>query len=844
MIFSKHNLSSWIFFPRGRASRRFRLVVCALALVAAAVGLTRLHLRSAQAQQTSAPETGALHSAAALDRLKQDGQYESLQAALRQVRLTVSRAEATPLGRAAWHAPNPEAGYDAYVTEAGVSIAVNDESYVSLSLHSLGYGHAMQGVAPGKVSGDKQTINITRNNGVQEWYVNGPDGLEQGFTLAEPPGARHQGVPLRLALQVSEGWRAVASKDGQRVILRGAGDQAVEYSKLVVSDSVGRNVPARLTVADEKVVIEVEDSEATYPLTIDPIFTFQQKLVGADTQKQDYYGDQVALSGNTVVVSATGDLNAVQGSVYVFTRSGATWTFQQKITAFDGGASDLFGSAVALYGNTLAVGASNSGNPQTGSTYVYTRSGATWTFQQKLMAYDAMRNDQFGYALAMTDSTLAVGAYGADINGIDGQGAVYVFTRSGAAWTFQQKITAADGATFDYFGTDVALDGDTVAIGAKYAKIGTNKDQGAAYVFRRYGATWLFEKKLTAFDGAADDYFGGGIALSGNTVAVGAKRKQIGTNGNQGAAYVYTRSGTVWTFQQRLTANDGTSNDYFGGAVALLGDTAVVSAHFANLGAGYDQGAVYAFTRNVTVWTQIKKLYASDGQPYDRFGSTVALSSDTLAVGARNDQYGPTTSKGAAYVFAIAYCSSLSLLPESLPNGAIGNGYQHYLLVSGGAGPFQFTLVGGALPPGLSLTSGGKLAGTFTALGTYQFTIRATSLSTLCSTERKYTITVTEPCPAITIEPATLPDGLIDKPYFETLTATGGKEPYTFTAGGMMPPGLELSPEGILKGIPTELGSFGIRVTARDNVGCYATRSYTITITKEGAKIRPKRDSR
>jgi hypothetical protein len=222
------------------------------------------------------------------------------------------------------------------------------------------------------------------------------------------------------------------------------------------------------------------------------------------------------------------------------------------------------------------------------------------------MAYDAMGGDQFGCALAMTDSTLAVGAYSADINGIDGQGAVYVFTRSGAAWTFQQKITAADGATFDYFGTDVALDGDTVAIGAKYAKIGTNEDQGAAYVFRRYSVTWQFEKKLTAFDGAADDYFGGGIALSGNTVVVGAKRKQIGTNGHQGAAYVYTRSGSVWTFQQRLTANDGASNDYFGHAVALLGDMAVVSAHFANLGAGYDQGAIYVFTRSGTLRRRLR----------------------------------------------------------------------------------------------------------------------------------------------------------------------------------------------------------------------------------------------
>jgi hypothetical protein len=318
-------------------------------------------------------------------------------------------------------------------------------------------------------------------------------------------------------------------------------------------------------------------------------------------------------------------------------------------------------------------------------------------------------------------------------------------------------------------------------------------------------------------------------------LVVGAKGDEVGANHDQGSAYVFTRSGTVWTLQQHLKANDGTGNDYFGHAVALRGDMAVVSAHFANLGAGYDQGAVYVFTRSGTTWAQIKKLAASDGAKYDRFGSTVALSSDTLAVGMRNDQYGPTTSKGAAYVFGISSCA-LILLPDSLPNGAIGNGYQQFLLVSGGAGPFQFALIGGALPPSLLLSANGKLAGTLTALGTYTFTIRATDLSSGCFVSRTYTITVTEPCSAITIEPATLPDGVLGREYYETLTATGGKEPYTFTAAGMMPPGLELSPEGILKGIPTELGSFGIRVTVRDYLGCYATRSYTITITKEGAR--------
>ncbi|MGH9847650.1 MAG: hypothetical protein ACREEM_53855, partial [Blastocatellia bacterium] len=220
-----------------------RAVVCTafVALCLASVGLFPTQPVAGQEanQQT-------LHGAAALDRLKQDGQYDSLQAAMQQARFSVSREGNTPLGRWAWHAPNPAAGYDAYVTEAGVSLsvrgAVNDETFVSLHPHSLGYGAALHGVAPGEVSGDKQSITIKRDK-VNEWFVNTADGLEHGFTLAEPPGARFKELPLRLALQVSEGWRAVAGEDGQFVTLRGAGDAAVEYGKLSVHDKLGRYIP-------------------------------------------------------------------------------------------------------------------------------------------------------------------------------------------------------------------------------------------------------------------------------------------------------------------------------------------------------------------------------------------------------------------------------------------------------------------------------------------------------------------------------------------------------------------------------------------------------------------------
>ena len=147
-----------------------------------------------------ATEPVTLRGAAAVDQLKQDGQYEALKTASNRARFSVSLAENTPLGRRAWRAPNPTAGYDAYITEAGVGIAVDDESYISLNLHSIGYGSALRAVEAGEVSGDMETIKVARD-GVLEWYVNGPDGLEQGFTLAEPAGVQQAGAPLRLALR-------------------------------------------------------------------------------------------------------------------------------------------------------------------------------------------------------------------------------------------------------------------------------------------------------------------------------------------------------------------------------------------------------------------------------------------------------------------------------------------------------------------------------------------------------------------------------------------------------------------------------------------------------------------
>ncbi len=638
-------------------STRFVLIVLLTVCCLASAWFCRWPSAAGQTVQPSSKQgQQGLQGEAALTQLKQTGQYDSLQAAMRQARFTVSHEISTPLRRAAWHAPNPANGYDAYVTEEGVSISLNkgalhDKTYVSLTLRGIGYGEALHYVGGGTVSGDRQTIRIVRDGEwktLEEWYVNSEDGLEHGFTLREPPrGRKRRGLKLRLALAVSDDWRALASDDGQQVSLLGPAESfaapiaAIDYSKLVVWDAHGQQLKAALRVEDERVVIEVDDAEATYPLRIDPIFKQQQKLTAPDAAADDGFGSAVALSGNTALISAPFDDVTFpnQGSAYVFARSGSGWTFQAKLTATDAANSDRLGSAVALSGDTAVLGA-----PDKNAAYVYTRSGTSWSQQQKLTANIF---GGFGRAVALSGESVIIGANFESIGGAQ-TGAAYVFTRSGTLWTQQQKLTASDGAQGDNFGGAVALDSDTALVGAAGDDLGTVNNRGSVYVFARSGTSWTQQLKLTASDGAADDNFGNAVALSGDTAAVGAALRDSGANANQGAAYVFTRVGTIWTQQQRLTASEGSVNDFFGYNVALSGDVLVAGA----LGNAFGQGAAYVFARSGALWTQQNKLVAADGASNDGLGRAVALGGDTVLVGAAEDD-GAFNNQGAAYVLVL-----------------------------------------------------------------------------------------------------------------------------------------------------------------------------------------------
>ncbi len=354
------------------------------------------------------------------------------------------------------------------------------------------------------------------------------------------------------------------------------------------------------------------------------------EVLGAPTEEAKltaagsfYFGSSVAVEGDTAVMGSY-----AQGAAWVFTRTGTTWTLQANLTASEGVAGDQFGGSVAVEGDTAVVGAY-----QDETAYVFTRTGTTWTQQARLTASDAGGTNRFGVSVAIAGSTVVVGAYG----NTSGRGAAYVFTRTGPTWTQQAKLTAADAADFDNLGYSVALAGDTAVAGA----IGKDISQGAAYVFTRAGTTWTQQARITAADAAGSDDFGVSVAIEGDTAVVGADTK----NSYRGAAYVFTRSGTTWTEQAKLTPADAANGDWFGVSVGLAGDTVVAGAYAKNSA----QGAAYVFTRTGTAWAQDAKLTASDAANSNYFGQSVALAGGTAVVGA----YANNASQGAVYVFGV-----------------------------------------------------------------------------------------------------------------------------------------------------------------------------------------------
>ena len=324
-------------------------------------------------------------------------------------------------------------------------------------------------------------------------------------------------------------------------------------------------------------------------------WSHQATLTASDGTARDYFGWDVAVSGDTIVIGARRDdaRGTDYGSAYVFARTGTTWTEQQKLYPSDGAATDRFGWSVDVEGTTLLVGAVTHDGPamDSGAAYVFVRSGTTWTEQAKLTASDGTGGDFLGQSLALDGDTALVGADEDNVGGPD-SGSAYVFVRSGTTWTEQAKLAASDSAAEDFFANGVALDGDTALLGA-WGRDDGAVDAGGAYVFVRSGTTWTQQAKLLAPDPIAEDNLGREVALAGDAAIVGSFLDDT-SGADRGEVYVWQRSGTTWSLRSRTQASAGAAGDQYGWALATDGVRVAVGAPFADPGADA-AGAVWTY---------------------------------------------------------------------------------------------------------------------------------------------------------------------------------------------------------------------------------------------------------
>lgn len=487
------------------------------------------------------------------------------------------------------------------------------------------------------------------SDSLEEWYVNQACGLEHGFTVHRRPDrpAGQEDAPLLLTLGVRGNLRPEVDGDGRGVRFLGeAGDAMLTYSNLLVFDADGREFDARFERVGDRLQLSVDARDVRYPLTIDPV-VMQAYVKPSVNEDQILFGESIAVSGTTAVIGAPYEDGFLVGDgfAFVFVENGVTWTQQAQLTAGNADAGDHFGKSVALSGDTIVVGAS------------YESSNAS-----------GVNGDESDNSLSRA-------------------GAAYVFVRQGTTWNRDAYLKASVPGAHDFFGHSVALADDTVLVGACFedsSATGVNGNDaddsaakaGAVYVFVRTGTGWAQEAYLKASNTEADDRFGFAVALAGDRAVIGAPYEDSiarGVNGDEasnqavqsGAVYAFSRTGTTWVQDAYLKASNSgggsvgdPNGDFFGYAVALSGDTAVIGAHGESSDAegvngnqlnnsAPDAGAAYVFVHGGTSWSQEAYLKASNPDIGDWFGQHVAIDGDLIVAGAPSEDSGSSGLNGS-----------------------------------------------------------------------------------------------------------------------------------------------------------------------------------------------------
>jgi hypothetical protein len=600
-------------------------------------------------------------------------------------------------------ARNPAQRFSARFGRSGVTITAGSARF-AISLQAFGRIGAMQQLGAVVPSARTNRVEYARG-GLQEWYANGPLGLEQGFDIARRPAGSGA---LTLSLTAPAGARL----DHGSVLLPGG----LRYTGLHATDAQGHALPAWLQLSSGRLQLRVDDRRAIYPVRIDP-FVQAAALTSSDGAAGDLGGRAVAISGNTIVVGAethTVGPNQGAGAVYVFTEPSGGWanatqTAELTATEATSGHEHHLGNSVGISGNTIVAGAPGAGpHPSQGAAYVFAKPAGEWkdaTQTAELIGSDGAEGDATGYeAVAISGSTVVMGA-----RSHTAHGALYVFTEPGGGWAACPLVGGVNTCGQTAKLTVSASTELGIAVSISENTIAALGQGDPAYVFVKPGSGWADATKataeLTASSGAILTDGTAQIAISGNTLVEGSWQGD--------ALYVFEKPAGEWanatTETAELTASDGTPGNDLGFSVATEGETIVAGAPQQEEGTNGVQGAVYTYAKPSTGWanaTQTQELTTSGGVKGELLGWDVALGGETILGGAPESKIGANSRQGTAYVFAT---------PESLEkfrgSGGTGN--------TGGTGTGNTTGTGaGTSGSGTSSSTGtGTSGGTGTGAG-------------------------------------------------------------------------------------------------------------------------------
>jgi hypothetical protein len=389
---------------------------------------------------------------------------------------------------------------------------------------------------------------------------------------------------------------------------------------------------------------------------VPPFAVHVSSLYAASPQAEAHFGTSVDVSGDTIVVGEPDRVSPVpgavgmdRGAVYVYVRGASGWVLQQELLTPFPQVDTQYGASVAIDGNVLVVGSPGytTTGGKTGAAFVYRRTGTTWTLEKYLPGVTV--GGLYGTAVAIDADTVAVGA------SMDDGGMVQVWHWSGVTWASEQILTMPGGVPGDQFGGSVALEGDTLIAGAPgdhYGMTGDVADAGSAHWFSRSAGVWSWRHMIVPPAFTAGGSFGGPIAISGSRALIGSWQTTVGTVPGAGTAHSFTNDGATWTHESTFTAPAPAAYDYYGSSVALDGGTALIGAFFSE---SY-HGSAYFYTEESGTWTMRQKLDMSTYTPgVWQLGTSAALSGGTAVLGAQmaGSPDPSLVGAGGAFIFGV-----------------------------------------------------------------------------------------------------------------------------------------------------------------------------------------------